>query len=159
MIRYDPELKGIPIPDKNGDMISSKPTELRERAFADDTGVGIQDDDQLPRLGLILKQYCEASGALVNYDKCVGIRLGQARDTTPPMNEVITPKKWYRMGIDKTQTQGQIPWYQTWHTRRHQRKLDPTARESRNRVCTSYGQIRPGSHKGPTLVDKGSLCC
>ena len=45
MIRYDPELKGIPIPDKNGDMIPSKPTELRERAFADDTGVGIQDNN------------------------------------------------------------------------------------------------------------------
>ena len=82
-------------------MIPSKPTELRERAFADDTGVGIQDDNQLPRFGFILRQYCEASGALVNYDKCVGIRLGQARHTTPPINEVITPGKWYRMGIDK----------------------------------------------------------
>ena len=101
MIRYDKELKGIPIPDKNGEMIPNQLLELRERAFADDTGVGIQDDEQLPRLSFILRQYCEASGALVNYDKCVGIRLGQARYLTPPTNEVITPNKWYRMGIDK----------------------------------------------------------
>ena len=67
MIRCDKELKGIPIPDKNGDMLPNQPTELRERAFADDTGVGIRDDKQLPRLSFILRQYCEASGALVNY--------------------------------------------------------------------------------------------
>ena len=27
--------------------------------------------------------------------------MGQARYITPPTNEVITPSKWYRMGIDK----------------------------------------------------------
>jgi len=51
MIRVDPELQGITIHDKDGNLNTGPlPAELRELAFADDTGVGIKDDPNLPAL-------------------------------------------------------------------------------------------------------------
>ena len=31
----------------------------------------------------------------------MGIRLGQARNIAPPINDDIVPSKWYRLGIDQ----------------------------------------------------------
>ena len=46
MIRNDDLLKGIRIPTQNGEFSNSAHVEMRERAFADDTGVALDDREE-----------------------------------------------------------------------------------------------------------------
>ena len=100
MIRYDKELKGIRIPNKEGIYNKDVFDEVRERAFADDTGCGIRDDSQLPRLHKIIMAYCAASGSKINFEKSIGIRIGDLKSRPASHFDVVPKHKWFRYGID-----------------------------------------------------------
>ena len=104
MLRLDSELLGALIPDKDGRLDDTHFATLLERAFADDTAIALKNDSQLQRLGYILQEYCKASGALINLDKCVGIRLGQCRNVPGPTDSIISSDQWFRLGIDSLPT-------------------------------------------------------
>ena len=95
MIREDTRLRGIKIPGPRGEMAPGEQSELRERGFADDTGVALAGFEQLPHLFSICRDYMEISGSLLNEEKSVCLIMGSAKAETPP--EDIT-MKWVRYG-------------------------------------------------------------
>jgi len=105
MIRHDKQLKGIRIPDRDG---QPDGPEMRERAFADDTGVALAGYKHLDRLFELMRSYCHISGAEFNEKKTIGIRLGPLRWTPPPAKYAAAEtgasgrfiRRWYRYGID-----------------------------------------------------------
>ena len=101
MIRLDSKLKGIKIPNKDGKFSDTEYDIFLERAFADDTGVGLEDDTQIMRLNKILKEFGNASGTKINNGKCVGIRMGKAKTVRARNYTIVQEKKWYRLGIDE----------------------------------------------------------
>ena len=73
---------------------------MRERAFADDTGVALDDREeevQLDRLFKIAGEYSLASGSMLNIDKTVGLRFGTARAKKPHAKHSF---EWYHYGED-----------------------------------------------------------
>lgn len=98
MIREDAQLKGIKIPGPCGGMGRRVQREMRERGFADDTGVALAGFDQLPRLFQICREYEEISGSKLNEAKSVCLIMGTAKDEARP--EGIT-MEWVRYGIDE----------------------------------------------------------
>jgi len=70
---------------------------MRERAFADDTGVALASDASLNRLFEIADQYSLGSGSKLQVKKTVGFRFGTAKAVTPPPEHLLT---WHRYGID-----------------------------------------------------------
>lgn len=84
MIREDKKLKGVRIPGSKGEWGEGEGSTLRERSFADDTGVALPSFDQLPHLMKIITEYGEISGAKVNEGKTVGLVMGTLRDEAPP---------------------------------------------------------------------------
>ena len=97
MIRNNPLIEGIPIPTAEGDFSESAHSEMRERAFADDTGVALASDASLNRLFEIADQYLLGSGSKLQVEKTVGFRFGTAKAVTPPPEHLLT---WHRYGID-----------------------------------------------------------
>jgi len=97
MIRNDPLIEGIPIPTPEGDFSESAHSEMRERAFADDTGVALASDASLNQLFEIADQYSLGSGSKLQVEKTVGFRFGTAKAVTPPPEHLLT---WHRYGID-----------------------------------------------------------
>jgi len=77
---------------------------MRERAFADDTGVALASDASLNRLFEIADQYSLGSGSKLQIEKTVGIRFGSASNITPPLDHSFT---WYRYRIDPIPSQSQ----------------------------------------------------
>ena len=102
MIRNDTTIKGIPIPTQEGEFSDSAHSKMRERAFADDTGVALASDASLNRLFEIADQYPLGSGSKQQIEKTVGIRFGSASNITPPLDHSFT---WYRYRIDPIPSQ------------------------------------------------------
>ena len=98
MIREDKKLKGIMIPGPRGEMARGKQHELRERAFADDTGVALANDAQLKRLFEIVAEYDAISGSENNESKTVILRMGTCKRVSPPPQYNV---KWCRYGEDE----------------------------------------------------------
>jgi len=71
MIRNDTTIKGIPIPTQEGEFNDSAHSEMRERAFADDTGVALASDASSNRLFEIADQYSLGSGSKLQIEKTV----------------------------------------------------------------------------------------
>ena len=72
------------IPGPRGEMEPGKQVELRERAFADDTGVALRDDSQIHRLFELFEEFEAVSGHKLNPEKTIGIRFGTAKQTPAP---------------------------------------------------------------------------
>lgn len=57
-------------------MVSLGATEVKILAYADDVAVFCEDRKSVTRAVTPVKQFCEASGASVNWDKCCGVWHG-----------------------------------------------------------------------------------
>ena len=97
-IREDPQLEGVMIPGPRGEMEPGKQVELRERAFADDTGVALRDDSQVRRLFELFEEFEAVSGHKLNPEKTIGIRFGTAKQTPAPAQVGGRKVEWYRYG-------------------------------------------------------------
>ena len=86
-------LAGIPIPNLDGTGNTCEPT----ASMADDIALAIRDTDQLPCVQLILQVHERASGALNNWDKTYGLRIGTLRGTSH------IPAGWNPNHIDFTE--------------------------------------------------------
>ena len=81
MIRQDPEIEGIPIPDHDGrDPVSGSETStLRERGLVDDTMVGVRTPASIPPLMRVLSRFEAFSHHKMNVEKTIILLLGEQR--------------------------------------------------------------------------------
>ena len=103
-IREDTALKGIHIPGPRGETGVGQTFEMRERAFADDTGVALENDSQIQTLQDIIVAYEKVSGGKFNTERYIGLRFGPTRNSQPPTKYKkggSCPMRWYRYGIDR----------------------------------------------------------
>ena len=71
-------IKGIPIPAGDG---GGPPAPLLTSAFADDVCIFLESVRQLTRFKELLHIYCIGAGALNSWEKTVGLRVGDERES------------------------------------------------------------------------------
>jgi hypothetical protein len=101
MIRESPDLRGIDIPNEEGRDDAASAVELRERAFADDTGIalgGRDPHDQIPKLFKVVQEYNDISGSATNMEKSFAIQMGAAKKGSPP---AYPPIKYVKFGEEE----------------------------------------------------------
>ena len=90
LIESDTDMQGIPV--------SGYHENFKQTAFMDDITTGISTHQDLSRIKASIDTFCLASGAVVNWDKTVALRLGswQNLDTNnlPPELKVIPQLTW-----------------------------------------------------------------
>jgi len=95
---------GISVPGAEGSL--DRPFCMKERAFADDTGVALASDRQLDTLFNVMRDFQDISGAKFGMDKAIGLRMGPLKDVTPPAKyrSGATGIRWYDYGVDEIPT-------------------------------------------------------